>query len=56
MTKKIKNAVLWTYVSDNFKGKELFELFKKNNCKKKKKKKKIKESLKLKKELIKKMD
>ena len=53
MTKKIKNAVLWTYVSDNFKGKELFERFTKKNCKKKKK---IKESLKLKKELIKKMD
>ena len=51
MTKKIKNAVLWTYVSDNFKGKELFERFTKKNCKKK-----IKESLKLKKELIKKMD
>ena len=54
MTKKIKNAVLWTYVSDNFKGKELFERFTKKNYKKKKKK--IKESLKLKKELIKQMD
>ena len=54
MTKKIKNAVLWTYVSNDFKGNEIVQTFYKKNFKKNQRKLKIKKGINKKDGLIKK--
>ena len=54
MTKKIKNAVLWTYVSNDFKGNEIIQTFYKKNFKKNQRKLKIKKGINKKDGLIKK--